>query len=73
MAIGPGISTPSAGPISAGFSGKVQLVFSIGGHTGAAIEIRQQVQASRGTPIHGEDLTLYEHTTTLVSAGAPRR
>ena len=71
MAIGPGVSTPSAGGFTMGASGKIQVVFRVGGPSGAAIGIREQVQATRGTPIHGEDLTLYEHTTTLISAGAP--
>jgi hypothetical protein len=71
MGLGPGIATPSAGGFAAGFSGKIQGVIRVGGPSGAAIGIRDQVQVNIGTPVHGRDLNLRDHYTTLISAGAP--
>ena len=71
MGLGPGIATPSAYGFAAGFSGKVQGVIRLGGESGAAIGVRDQVQVNIGSPVAGRDLNLRDHYTTLISAGAP--
>jgi hypothetical protein len=71
MALGPGIATPSTGPITVGGSAKVQGVIRLGGESGAALGVREQVQVNIGTPVAGTDLNLVDHYTTLISAGAP--
>ena len=70
MALGPGVATPSIGPLTVGGSAKVQGVIRLGGESGAALGVRQQVQVNIGTPVAGTDINLIDQYTTLISAGA---
>ena len=71
LAVGPGLATPSLHGFTAGFSGKVHGVMRLGGPSGAALGVREQVKVTFGTPVYGRDLVLHDHYTTLISAGAP--
>ena len=67
MGIGLGYGTPTLGPL--GGSGKVLGVVRVGGRHGAALGIRDQVQASVGSPVAGLDINVRNDYTWLISAG----
>ena len=73
MGIGLGVATPNIGlgAESVGGSAKVLGVVRLGGPHGAALGVRQQVQGSVGSPVHGYDANVIDHYDWLVSAGRP--